>query len=80
VKLINRMSVLRFKRICAILNRARKPVSVAVLAARLEVCEKTVERDLEFMKSQLELPIMSGYRGQWLSQKVTLCACCAGRV
>jgi len=52
------------------------PVSARKLAVRLETSEKTVQRDLTFMRDRLGLPIERDHRGSWLSRKVKLCACC----
>lgn len=73
--------VLRIQRICALLNRARAPIPVHVIADRLEVSPKTVQRDIDFMKDSLELPIIScAGKGQRLIENIALCRCCAGRI
>lgn len=51
-----RTPILRFQLILRELHR-NKLVTVADLAALLEVSARTIERDLQFMRDQLMLPI-----------------------
>jgi len=78
----------RFQRIAAMLS-TEKNVTASVIASKLEVCPKTVYRDLEFMRDRLGLPIETTYGckgvsldnlGFHFTEPVTLCACCSGRV
>jgi predicted DNA-binding transcriptional regulator YafY len=75
----NRCVLIRWRRIATILNRARGPLPLAEIAAKLEVSRKTVERDMEEMRGSLALPIVATRRGHYLAEKVTLCAFCGTR-
>ena len=77
--LVTRTPIERFHRIAAALAN-RKRTTASFLAEELEVSRKTVERDLEFMRNRLALPIESDVAGHWFSVKIKLCRCCARRV
>ncbi len=62
------------------LKSARRPLRVSELAAQLEVDRRTIFRDLEYMRNQMNLPIVRTRQGQWLTEKVQVCALCAGRI
>lgn len=82
----------RVKHIAAILNRGRT-VPCRNFAKRLEVSEKTIRRDIEFMRDRLGIPVESvayhngterpefgqpcGFR---LKKKIHLCAACAAQL
>ena len=51
-------------------------MAAADIAMQLEVSSKTVQRDLEFMRDRLHIPIVSGKEGRYLVEKVALCASC----
>lgn len=77
---VSRPPFYRFQMIMASL-KARDVVTIAALAEELEVCEKTVQRDVEFMRDRLRLPIETAPgEGYYLAGKVTVCECCAGRL
>lgn len=84
----HRPAIARIKKIAALLSDG-KHVSGAKLAAELEVSPRTVTRDLDFMRDQLELPIetdgcanhsLRGRHGYYFTQPVQLCACCSAKV
>ena len=58
----------------------RKRTTVSRLAVELEVCAKTVSRDIEYMRGQLGLPIEADIDGHYFAEPVKLCRCCARRV
>jgi predicted DNA-binding transcriptional regulator YafY len=58
----------------------RKRTTVSLLATELEVCPKTVARDIEYMRGDLGLPIEADIAGHYFAQPVKLCRCCARRV
>ena len=74
----SRPMLARFQHIAAALA-VRKRVTVAMLAAELEVCSKTVSRDVEFMRERLRLPIGADNEGHFFTESVTLCRCCCRR-
>ncbi len=76
--------LLRFQRLAAELADGRV-IPVRILAEKLEVSEKTVYRDLAFMRDQLCLPIevdcsVESPRGFHFIKPVKLCPLCAGRL
>ena len=74
----NRPALARFRVIAARLRQDRF-ITCAELSAELEVCYKTIERDLSFMRDQLELPIEGSVRGFRYSRAVAICPCCQGQ-
>lgn len=76
-----RAPLARFQLIMRELNN-RKRVSIAQLTELLECSNRTVERDLAFLRDQLGLPIESSTGsggGHFLSEPVALCPVCAGK-
>jgi predicted DNA-binding transcriptional regulator YafY len=69
----------RFQHIAAALN-IRKRTTCSMLAIELEVSYKAVQRDIEFMRERLHLPIQADHEGYFFDQEVKLCRCCARRV
>lgn len=69
----------RFHRIAAALA-VRKRTTVLMLASELGVSNKTVRRDIEFMRDRLSLPIEADECGHYFREQVKLCRCCARRV
>lgn len=69
----------RFHRIAAALT-VRKRTPVSMLACELGVSHRTVARDLEFMRSRLNLPIEADECGHYFREPVKLCRCCARRM
>lgn len=55
------------------------PRTCRELAVALEVCDKTVLRDIEFMRDRLRLPIASSPRGYIFTEKLHLCPLCQRR-
>lgn len=68
----------RFSHIAAALN-SRKRTPLALLAVELEVTRKTVQRDVDFMRDRLGLPIAADGDGHFFAEPVLLCACCGRR-
>jgi len=61
-----RTAIARFRRILLLLKRG--PTTSERLAAELEISVKTVDRDLAFLRDQLELPIERGKFGTRLTR------------
>ena len=74
---MNRPTEFRLFRLYQILESSRKRITSSEAAEKLEVCSKTIERDIDFLRN-LDVPIHSskGVRGYWLVQKK--CPCCGG--
>lgn len=75
-----RAPVERFRVLMARLLAARSPIPAQQLADELGVTYKTIDRDLNFMRDRLHLPIVAKRDGQWLNEKIQVCPCCAGRM
>jgi predicted DNA-binding transcriptional regulator YafY len=75
----HRAAYARFQHIAAALT-VRKRTTRSMLAEELEVSVKTVQRDMEFMRDRLNLPIAADDRGCYFSDEVKLCRCCARRL
>lgn len=73
-----RLFLRRVHHIAAALT-VRKRTTVSLLATELEVCEKTVSRDIEYMRG-MGLPIEADGAGHYFAEPVKLCRCCARRV
>lgn len=58
----------------------RKRTTVGMLAEELEVSDKTISRDIEFMRNHLALPIEADQDGYYFGEEVKLCRCCSRRV
>jgi predicted DNA-binding transcriptional regulator YafY len=71
--------LIRIQHIAAALT-IRKRTTGALLADELEVSYKTVNRDIEFMRNSLSLPIESDHEGYFFNGEVKLCRCCCRRV
>lgn len=69
----------RFQHIAAALT-VRKRATARMLAEELEVSRKTIERDLEFMRDRLLLPIDADNHGHYFTEEVKLCRCCSRRL
>ena len=76
---ITRPALVRIHQIAAALN-CRKRVSSSELAGELEVCRKTIDRDLAFMRDQLRLPVETDRCGYYFAARVHLCPVCAHRI
>lgn len=68
----------RVQHIAAALN-TKKRVTAESLADELEVSPRTITRDFEFMRSQLNLPVESDSFGHFFAEPVNLCRCCGRR-
>ena len=64
--------LVRFHQIVSELEKG--PSSFSKLAANLGVSRKTIQRDIEFMRDRLRLPIECSCEGTWLSRPVRQCA------
>lgn len=82
LKMANRPPWQRFRFIMLRLNsRPGQAVKCATIAGELEVSIKTVQRDVDFMRDRLQLPIRTEPNAGYLVEApVTICACCGGRV
>lgn len=76
---MNRFKIERVQHIAAAMT-IRKRTTVSLLAEELAVCEKTIKRDIEFMRDRLSLPIEADSDGHFFREQVKLCRCCARRV
>lgn len=71
----------RFRLIMGRLNaRPGEAVKCGIIAGELEVSRKTVQRDVDFMRDRLQLPIQTKHNGYLVAAPVALCACCGGRI
>ncbi len=68
----------RFQRITQLLLE-HSPRSSAELAERLEVNQKTILRDVEFMRNRLGVELTTGARGIALESARGTCPFCRGR-
>lgn len=68
----------RVQKIAAALN-SKKRVTAAALADELEVTRRTITRDFEFMRDQLNLPVEADRYGLFFSEPVNLCQVCGRR-
>ncbi|HTB85984.1 MAG TPA: HTH domain-containing protein [Candidatus Sulfotelmatobacter sp.] len=83
----HRPTVVRLQKICAALSDG-KHVTGRALADMLEVNPKTVDRDINYMRDQMGLPIATdGSKMQWyggggyhFTKPVILCRCCGGKI
>ena len=76
---MNRFKIERIQHIAAAMT-VRKRTTVSLLAVELTVCEKTIKRDIEFMRDRLALPIEADVEGHYFVSPVKLCRCCARRI
>ncbi len=76
--LATKPAMARVQHIAAALN-GKKRVTIAALAAELEASDRTIQRDLEFMRDQLNLPIESDRDGHFFSEPTSLCRACGRR-
>lgn len=75
-KVFSRPPIERFRKIARITTQ--EPTSSRILAVELEVSSKTIERDIEFMRDRLNLPIQATGKGFFMAH-CELCPLCAGR-
>src|SRR5437764_10679835 len=68
----------RFHLIVASLEHG--PSTMARLALELEVSKRTIQRDIEFMRDRLNLPIECDFLGCHLTRKVCQCETCAAKL
>lgn len=68
----------RVQHIAAALNSLKR-VTAAALAEELEVSPRTITRDFEFMRDQLNLPVEMDRYGHFFAEPVNLCRCCGRR-
>ena len=59
---------------------ARRVCSSNEIAKEIEVSQKTIERDLEFMRDRLGVQIESDWQGHRLVKTGPLCECCFRQV
>lgn len=57
----------------------KKRITIAKLATELEACPRTIQRDLDFMRDQLHLPIDVDHFGHFFSEPVNFCRSCGRR-
>lgn len=76
---LEKPALARLQHIAAALN-IRKRTSIAQLADELEVCPRTVQRDLDHMRDSLKLPIEADHDGHYFAAPVKLCRCCCRRL
>ena len=74
----NRTALARVAHISAALT-VRKRTTAGMLAVELEVSDKTIRRDLEFMRDQLGLPVDRDVAGFYFTAPVHLCRACGRR-
>lgn len=75
----SRTALARVAHISAALN-TRKRTTAGLLADELEVSDKTIRRDLDFMRDTLNLPIDRDQAGFYFTQPVQVCRSCGRRV
>ncbi len=76
--LATKPAMARVQHIAAALN-SKKRITAEALAGELEVSPRTITRDFEFMKDQLNLPVESDVYGHFFAEPVNLCQCCGRR-
>jgi len=64
--------IVRFHEIVSELEKG--PSTFRKLAAKLGVSQRTIQRDIEFMRDRLRLPIECSREGTWLSGPVRQCS------
>lgn len=69
----------RVRHISAALS-SRKRISAGELASELEICRRTIARDIDFMRDRLLLPIEADAHGYYFREDVRLCPCCSRRM
>jgi predicted DNA-binding transcriptional regulator YafY len=76
---VTRFNIERIQHIAAAMT-VRKRTTAVLLARELEVSTKTIRRDIDFMRTRLNLPIEADIDGHYFREQVKLCRCCARRV
>jgi len=76
--LAHKPAMARVQHIAAALN-CRKRCTLTQLADELEASTRTIQRDLEFMRDQLNLPVETDHFGHFFAQPVNFCRCCSRR-
>jgi predicted DNA-binding transcriptional regulator YafY len=75
----NRPVFERFLLIVALL-KVGEFISVALIARKLEVHRKTIERDVDFLGDRLGLPIERSMKGIKLLEPLKLCPICLNKL
>ena len=68
----------RVQHIAAALT-CKKRSTIAELADELEASTRTIQRDLDYMRDQLNLPIEADHWGHFFSEPVNFCRSCGRR-